>query len=126
MTLLEDSRSLVTVTCRYIPIITVCKLQIYTFHFTTAHYRQPNLSYVWRLANAVPYPSMAYLYLCVPRCMTLSISSLFSVSYLNGLMCLYIYIYKYIYIIILNLYFRHNFNGFTIVITFIFEYLMAF
>jgi hypothetical protein len=30
----------------------------------------------------------------------------------------------YVYIIILNLYFRHNFDGFIIVI--IFEYLMAF
>jgi hypothetical protein len=86
----------------HIPIITVCKLHIYTFHFTTAHYRQPYVSHVWRLANAVPYPSMDYLYLRIPRCMTLSISSLFSVSYPNGL------IYIYIYLFILNSYFRHN------------------
>jgi hypothetical protein len=73
--------------------------------------------------------------LALGKCRTVSINGLFIPMYIT----LYDAIHKliilsqlskriniYIYIIILNLYFRHNFNGFIIVITFIFEYLMAF
>jgi hypothetical protein len=74
--------------------------------------------------------------LALGNCRTVSINGLFMPMYTT----LYDAIHKLIilsqlskrisiyivHIIILNLYFRHNFNGFIIVINFIFEYLMAF
>jgi hypothetical protein len=86
------------------------------------HYRTlPAAKFITRLA-LVKCRTVSINGLFITMCTTLydAINKLIILSQLSKRINIYIHI------IILNLYFRHNFNGFIIVITFIFEYLMAF
>ena len=97
------------------------RVQAADLHLPLHYHTLPAAKFITRLALG-KCRTVSINGLFIPLCTTLydAINKLIILSQLSKRITIYIHI------IILNLYFKHNFNSFIIVITFTFEYLMAF